>query len=60
MAELIRANPEAAIRRALPYGVRQQLPANILSLIEQPVSGRGAFRPLYYTPLNNRLSASEA
>ena len=51
MAELIRTNPEEAIHRALPYSVRQQLPENILSQIEQPLSARGEFRPVYFKPL---------
>ncbi len=56
MAALIRTNPEEAIRRSLPYSVRKQLPPEIASQIEQPVSGRGSFRPLYYVPLPGRES----
>src|ERR1043166_5194750 len=54
MAELIRANPEEALARALPYSLRKQLPESILSRIEQPISGRGEVRPVYYTPLPGR------
>ncbi|HEY0548125.1 MAG TPA: PKD domain-containing protein, partial [Verrucomicrobiae bacterium] len=56
MAELIRTDPEEAIDRALPYGVRKQLPESILSQIEQPLEGRGDFRPVYYKPLPGRES----
>src|SRR6188474_2602197 len=56
MAELIRTNPEEAIQRALPYAVRKQLPQSILSQIEQPIEGRGDFRPIYYKPLPGRES----
>lgn len=54
MAELIRTNPEEAIHRALPYGLRKQLPESVLSQIEQPLEGRGDFRPVYYKPLPGR------
>ncbi len=56
MAELIRTNPEEALHRALPYGLRKQLPESILSQIEQPLEGRGDFRPVYYKPLPGRES----
>ena len=56
MAELIRTNPEEAIQRALPYSVRKQLPEAILSQIEQPLSARGEFRPVYARPLPGRES----
>ncbi|MBC8003301.1 MAG: PKD domain-containing protein, partial [Opitutaceae bacterium] len=50
MAELIRNDPEQAIAQALPYALRKHLPESIRSSIEQPVSGRGDFRPVCYTP----------
>ena len=56
MAQLIRTNPEEAIQRALPYSVRKQLSETILSQIEQPLSARGEFRPVYYKPLPGRES----
>jgi uncharacterized repeat protein (TIGR01451 family)/uncharacterized delta-60 repeat protein len=46
MARLIRANPEEAIRRSLPYGLRKDLPQELLAQIEQPLSTRGDFRPV--------------
>jgi uncharacterized delta-60 repeat protein len=56
MVSLIRANPEAALRRALPYSIRRKLPEHVQLQIEQPLNGRGLFRPLYYTPLRGRES----
>lgn len=38
MKELIRFNPQAALERAVPYSVRQQLPAEIVKLLEMPIS----------------------
>ena len=40
--ELIRSNPERALREAVPMVVRQKLPASILALLEARVSGRGS------------------
>jgi uncharacterized delta-60 repeat protein len=56
MVSLIRSNPEAALRRALPYSIRRKLPEHVQLQIEQPLNGRGLFRPLYYTPLRGRES----
>ncbi len=56
MVSLIRTNPEAALRRALPYSIRQKLPEHVQLQIEQPLNGRGMFRPLYYAPLRGRES----
>ncbi|MGL5017583.1 MAG: PKD domain-containing protein, partial [Luteolibacter sp.] len=36
--ELIQADPRAALERAVPYSVRQQLPAEIVELLEMPIS----------------------
>jgi hypothetical protein len=52
MAALIRANPQEALHRALPYSLRQQLPAHVLLQIEQPVSARGLFRSVCYKPFH--------
>ncbi len=41
MRELILKNPEEAIKQAVPYDVRKQLPREIVALLEVPVSGRG-------------------
>jgi uncharacterized delta-60 repeat protein len=52
MAALIRANPQEALHRSLPYSLRQQLPAHVLLQIEQPVSARGLFRSVCYKPFH--------
>lgn len=46
MKELVRRDPEAAIRAAIPFEVREKLPAEILGRIERPISGRGSFEVL--------------
>jgi autotransporter-associated beta strand protein len=38
MKELIQADPQAALERAVPYAVRRQLPKQIAALLETPVS----------------------
>ena len=38
MKELIQVDPKAALENAVPYAVRRQLPPQIISLLEQPVS----------------------
>jgi hypothetical protein len=43
MYELVRSNPKAAIERAIPYEQRKRLPESIVSLLEQPVEGKGDF-----------------
>ena len=42
--ELIRAQPRLALAAAVPMVVRQDLPATIISLIEERVNDRGALR----------------
>ena len=51
MREMIQKNPAEAIRQAVPYAVRKQLPAAILALLEQPVSGHGDFNVYGATPM---------
>lgn len=51
MTGLIRQNPEEALRQALPYHLRKVLPTDIAAAIEQPVSGRGAFKTIHVDPL---------
>jgi hypothetical protein len=41
MQDLIREDPRSAIAQALPYGLREALPADIAGLIEHPVRARG-------------------
>ena len=41
MRELIQKNPRRALELALPYSIRQQLPDQILALLEQRVDARG-------------------
>ena len=41
LAGLIRSNPEEALKWAMPWGTRQQLPAAVAQQLESPVSGRG-------------------
>lgn len=43
IAALIRRDPEAALRSALPFEVRAQLPPEILDRLETPVSGVGSY-----------------
>lgn len=46
MRTLIRENPERALREALPFARRSQLPAAVAALLEQPVSAAGSFEVL--------------
>jgi uncharacterized delta-60 repeat protein len=41
LAKLIRSDPRAALAEAVPMVVRQQLPAEIVALLEDRVAGRG-------------------
>jgi len=43
MLELIRTNPKQAIERAVSYEDRKRLPQSIVSLLEEPVSGKGDY-----------------
>ena len=47
---LIQTNPEEAIRRAVPMSVRQQLPQEVVALLEDRVSGRGEFAVIAALP----------
>jgi len=46
MRDLIAEDPEQALSRAVPWGVRAGLPAEILPLLEDRVGGIGAFHAL--------------
>ncbi|HTI69838.1 MAG TPA: PKD domain-containing protein, partial [Candidatus Limnocylindria bacterium] len=46
MALLIQRDPQAAIANVLPYRLRSELPAEIASVIEKPVRGRGDYSVL--------------
>jgi hypothetical protein len=50
MAELIPVDPRRALELAIPRGLRDQLPASITSLLEEPVDGRGDFGVLAGIP----------
>ena len=50
LAHLIRTDPRAALAAAVPMTVRQNLPAEIVSLLEERVSGRGELSLLGVTP----------
>ena len=47
---LIQTDPEEAIRRAIPMSVRQQLPKEVVDLLEDRVSGRGEFAVIAALP----------
>ena len=53
MAELIRANPERALREALTFDERSLLPGSMLRLIEQPLSAAAAYEVEIACSLNN-------
>jgi len=38
MKELIQADPQAALERAVPYSVRKELPKQVIEILETPVS----------------------
>ncbi|RYD22605.1 MAG: hypothetical protein EOP88_07440 [Verrucomicrobiaceae bacterium] len=50
MGRLIRSNPEEALASAVPVMVRRDLPAEVVSLLEERVSGRGSIEMLSGTP----------
>lgn len=50
LRELIAHDPEAALRAAVPWGVRQALPAAIAARLEERVSGIGEFRVIAARP----------
>lgn len=50
LAHLIQTNPRAALAAAVPMTVRQNLPAEIVDLLEERVSGRGELALLAVTP----------
>lgn len=41
LADLIDKDPQRALELAVPVAVRRSLPADVLALLEEPVSGRG-------------------
>ncbi|MBC8002622.1 MAG: carboxypeptidase regulatory-like domain-containing protein [Opitutaceae bacterium] len=47
---LIQTNPEEAIRQAVPMTTRQQLPEDVVDLLEERVSGRGEFAVIAALP----------
>ncbi len=51
LAQLIRQDPEAALAAAVPMVVRQQLPAEIVDLLEERVSGVGELALNAVTPI---------
>ena len=59
MAALIRTNPEQAVRQALPYDLRRQLPESIQQMIEQPVRGRGNLKVMGALPREESKSDFE-
>jgi len=50
LAHLIRTDPRAALAAAVPMTLRQNLPAEIVGLLEERVSGRGELSLLAVTP----------
>ena len=50
LSRLIRTDPRAALAVAIPMTVRQNLPAEIIVLLEERVSGRGELALLGVTP----------
>lgn len=51
LAQLIRTDPEAALAAAVPPALRQQLPAEIVALLEEQVTGEGEIALNAVTPL---------
>jgi len=51
MKELILADPRTALEQAVPMVLRQQLPPQIVSELEQRVSGKGPLETYVATPL---------
>ena len=50
LKELIEAHPQRALELAVPLAVRRQLPAEVVDLLEERISGRGNFEVLGATP----------
>ncbi|HMJ90047.1 MAG TPA: hypothetical protein VK530_09535, partial [Candidatus Acidoferrum sp.] len=55
--QLIKDDPRAAIEQAVSMRVRQQLPAEVLALLEERLSGRAALRVYQGVGLDNRSPA---
>ncbi len=60
LARLIRTDPRAALAVAVPMTVRQNLPAEIVTLLEERVSGRGELSLLAVTPEQGQRVAEPA
>jgi len=56
LKELIQTNPERALELVVPSGVRAQLPAEVTSLLEERVNGRGKLDVLGVLPEPGRES----
>lgn len=54
MVRLIQADPEQALALALPYRLRQAMPAAFSNFLEHPVSARGSFQVIESSPLPGR------
>jgi hypothetical protein len=52
--QLIQENPRQAVEQAVPMRVRQELPEEIVALLEERVSGRAALRVYQGVGLDNR------
>ncbi len=57
LKQLIRENPRAALEEAVPVRVRQQLPREVVELLEERVNGRAALRVYQGVGLDNRSPA---
>lgn len=57
LAALIRRDPRAALAAAVPVTVRQELPAEIVDLLEERVNGRGELALNAVTPLAGKSAA---
>jgi len=44
LKELIQTSPQQALAMAIPWEIRQKLPAPVVAQLERPISGRGDFR----------------
>ena len=54
MADLMTANPEQALKLAVPYAVRKSLPAEVASLLEEQVNVMGRLHVAGVKPLPGR------
>lgn len=50
LAELVKLNPELALKQALPVALRSKLPAELAAGLEERVSGTGDLSVLIYCP----------